>query len=138
MNKLFIIITILSSSFSFSNDFDCKDAMNTMQMNYCAELELAKAEEKMEAYFIKTQKHHSDDPQLIEAIDRAQEAWLAYLDAQCGSVYTRFRDGSISDLMEISCKESLTSKRTHEIWADYLAYMDGDEKPLLPEPQEIK
>ena len=138
MNKLFFILTILYSSFSVSDDFDCKYAMNSMQISYCAELELAKAEQQMETYFVKAKQHHSEDSQLITAIDKAQEAWLIYSDAQCAAVYTRFRDGSISDLMEISCKENLTNKRTHEIWTDYLTYMDGEEQPVLPEPQKFK
>lgn len=138
MDKLFIILIMLYSSFSISDDFDCKYAMNSMQISYCAELELTKAEEQMETYFIKAKQHHSEDLQLITAINKAQDAWLTYSEAQCGAVYTRFRDGSISDLMEISCKENLTKKRTYEIWTDYLTYMDGEEEPVLPEPQEIK
>ena len=49
------------------------------------------------------------------------------------SVYTQWRDGAIRGIMAISCKTKLTKQRTHDLWENFLTYMDST-PPVLPEP----
>ncbi|UCQ29541.1 DUF1311 domain-containing protein (plasmid) [Edwardsiella tarda] len=81
-----------------------------------------------------TYKHHSHDPELVNAIKIAQKDWEAYMSSHCDSVYTQWRDGSVRSVMAISCKNKLTKQRTHEVWETYLTYIDST-PPVLPEPK---
>jgi len=134
MNKLFILLFSIYSAHALSNDFDCNDAVSTPQINYCAGIELEKAENEMNAYLAKSKEHNSHDLELIKSIDLAQKAWLLYANAHCDSVYTQWRDGTISGLMSLSCQTKVTKQRTHEIWANFLTYMDST-PPVLSEPE---
>ena len=106
MKKRLLILLILYSPFSFSDDFDCKYAANTMQINFCAGKELAIAEKEMNHYFLKSKAQQSHDPELITAMNKSQDAWLTYLTAHCDSIYTMWRDGTIRGVMELSVRRN--------------------------------
>ena len=74
------------------------------------------------------------DEALVSSIKVAQKSWQTYMTAHCDSVYTQWRDGSIRGLMALSCKTKLTKQRTHEVWENFLTYMDST-PPVLPEPK---
>lgn len=115
-------------------DVDCDNAMNTLEINHCAALELESAQVELEQYLTTSFEHNADDVELVSAIKVAQENWQAYMTAHCDSVYTQWRDGSIRGLMALSCKTKLTKQRTHEVWDNFLTYMDSA-PPVLPEPK---
>ncbi|MDP2488768.1 hypothetical protein CWO07_08000 [Vibrio splendidus] len=113
---------------------DCENAMNTLEINHCAAIELESAQVELEQYLEASFEHNAYDAELVASIKKAQENWQAYMSAHCNSVYTQWRDGSIRGLMALSCKTTLTKQRTHEVWANFLTYMDST-PPVLPEPK---
>ncbi len=134
MNKFITIILAIYSTFTFSDDFGCSKAVNSIEINYCAGVELENAEREMDAYLIKSKEHNSHDAELIKSIEDAQKAWLSYSDAHCESIYTKWREGAIRGAMHLSCKTKSTKMRTHEIWLNFLTYMDSTQL-VLPEPK---
>ena len=134
MNKFFILLFSIYSVNALSDDFNCDEAMTTPQVNYCAGVELEKAQHEMNAYLVKSKEHNNGDLELIKSINVAQKAWLLYADAHCDSIYTQWRDGTIRGVMSLSCKTKVTKQRTHEIWANFLAYIDST-PAVLPEPE---
>ncbi|SFD51425.1 lysozyme inhibitor LprI family protein [Pseudoalteromonas denitrificans] len=134
MNKFIILIFAIYSTYALSDDIDCTKAINTIEINYCAGVELKNAKRQMEAYLTKSKEHNSYDLELIKSIEVAQEAWSLYTDAHCDSIYTMWREGTIRGVMHLSCKTKLTKARTHEIWTNFLTYMDST-PPVLPEPK---
>lgn len=134
MIKCFFILLGLYSTIALSNDVNCKNAENTMQINYCAGVELENAENEMNTYFLKSKEHNNYDPVLIKSIEKAQQAWSVYAEAHCNSIYTMWREGTIRGIMHLSCKTNLTKQRTHDIWSNFLTYMDST-PPVLPEPK---
>ncbi len=134
MNNFFILLFSIYSVNALSDDFDCNEAMTTLQVNYCAGAELKKAQYEMNAYLAKSKEHNNYDLELIKSINVAQNAWLLYADAHCDSIYTQWRDGTIRGVMSLSCKTKVTKQRTHEIWANFLTYMDST-PAVLPEPE---
>ncbi|TEW42685.1 lysozyme inhibitor LprI family protein [Psychromonas algicola] len=134
MKKLFIILFSLYSVNALSDDFDCSQAMTTPQINYCAGVELEKAEAEMNTYLTKSKEHNGHDMELIKSIEVAQKAWTNYANAHCDAIYTQWRGGTIRGLMSLSCKTKVTKQRTHEIWANFLTYMDST-PAVLPEPE---
>ncbi|MEZ8370343.1 lysozyme inhibitor LprI family protein [Vibrio splendidus] len=113
---------------------DCKNAMNTLEINHCAAIELETAQVELDQYLEASFEHNAYDAELVSSIKVAQDSWQAYMSAHCNSVYTQWRDGSIRGLMALSCKTTLTKQRTHEVWANFLTYMDST-PPVLPEPK---
>jgi uncharacterized protein YecT (DUF1311 family) len=112
---------------------NCDNAINTLEINYCAKVKLDRAEAEMQRYLDKSIAQYTTDTHIIESINIAQLAWQSYSKSQCNSVFTMFRDGSMRVVMTLSCRTKLTQQRTHELWSQYLTYMDSSE-PVLPEP----
>ncbi len=105
MNKCLIII-LASLSFGAlaeEESVDCNNAMTTIEINQCAAIELESAQVKLDKYLNTSFEHNSHDPELIAAI---KAIW---------------------------CKTKLTKQRTHELWENFLTYMDST-PPVLPEP----
>ncbi|MFZ3407972.1 lysozyme inhibitor LprI family protein [Vibrio chagasii] len=137
MNRLIPMLILMCFSYSVlagENVVDCDNAMNTLEINHCAALDLESAQVELEKYLAASFEHNAEDTELVGAIKVAQESWQAYMTAHCDSVYTQWRDGSIRGLMALSCKTKLTKQRTHEVWENFLTYMDST-PPVLPEPK---
>ena len=135
MNK-YIILVFAAFSLSISASetaIDCDNVITTLDINQCAAIDLKAAGAEMHQYLEKSYQHNDYDSELIEAIKLAQKDWEAYMKSHCDSVYTQWRDGTIRGVMAISCKTKLTKQRTHEIWENFLTYMDST-PPVLPEP----
>lgn len=128
----FLIMSVCSFA-TVGASLDCDKAFNTLEINYCAKVELDKAEAEMQRYLDKSIAQYIADSNVVESINIAQSAWLSYSKSQCDSVFTMFRDGSMRVVMTLSCRTKLTQQRTHELWSQYLTYMDSSE-PVLPEP----
>ncbi|WP_404972904.1 lysozyme inhibitor LprI family protein [Vibrio campbellii] len=134
--KKYVIVALASLSFmAFAQEeaIDCNNAVSTLEINQCAAIELEAAQKQLNKYLETSLEHNSYDPELIKAIQVAQKDWQAYVTSHCDSVYTQWREGTIRGVMAISCKTQLTQQRTHEIWQNFLTYMDST-PPVLPEP----
>ncbi|MCK8085383.1 lysozyme inhibitor LprI family protein [Vibrio sp. 1CM8B] len=137
MKKLISALIAVCFSFSALADegvVDCENAMNTIEINQCAAIELESAQAELDKYLAASFEHNAYDGELVASIKKAQESWQAYMMAHCDSVYTQWRDGSIRGVMALSCKTTLTKQRTHEVWENFLTYMDST-PPVLPEPK---
>ncbi|OEF02025.1 hypothetical protein A136_05195 [Vibrio crassostreae 9ZC13] len=137
MKKLISALIAVCFSFSALADegvVDCENAMNTIEINQCAAIELESAQAELDKYLAASFEHNAYEAQLVASIKKAQESWQAYMTAHCDSVYIQWRDGSIRGVMALSCKTRLTKQRTHEVWANFLTYMDST-PPVLPEPK---
>lgn len=137
MNKYIILVF---AAFSFSvcaseTAIDCDKAITTMDTNQCAAMDLRVADDEMHNYLKTSYQYNDYDSKLIDAIKLAQKDWETYMKSHCDSVYTQWREGTIRGVMAISCKTKLTKQRTHEIWENFLTYMDST-PPVLPEPQK--
>ena len=131
---LLVALAILPmTALAQQDEIDCENAMNTLEINQCAAIELQTAEEQLETYLQASFEHNAEDRTLVEAIKRAQTDRSTYMTAHCEAIYTQWRDGSIRGVMALSCKTELTKERTHQIWANFLTYMDST-PPVLPEP----
>lgn len=131
---LFIALATLSlSAVADDEELDCNNVRNMLETNRCAAIELEAAEDVLTHYLETSIEHNAFDPELVDAIQVAQKQWQAYAAAHCGAVYTQWRDGTIRGVMGITCRTRLTKRRTHDIWQDFLTYMDST-PPVLPEP----
>ena len=56
MNKFIILIFAIYSTSAVSDDVDCAKAINTIEINYCAGVKLANAEQEMNTYLSKSKE----------------------------------------------------------------------------------
>lgn len=131
---IFILLACISfSTFAEEKPINCNNVMSTIEINHCAAIDLESAQVTLDRYLKFSLEHNSHDPVLIAAIKLAQQNWQTYMSSHCDSVYTQWRDGTIRGVMAISCKTKLTKQRTHELWDNFLTYIDKT-PPVLPEP----
>lgn len=66
------------------------------------------------------------------AFDAAQAAWVRYARQQCGTV-EMWQGGTVRNATALACDIRMTELRTHELWHDWLTFVDRT-PPILPEP----
>ena len=79
----------------------------------------------------------ADDEAVVTAIRMGDSAFEAYRENECGAVYEQWRDGTIRNMMSLTCSIGLTDERTRTIWSSWLTYMDST-PPILPEPRSTR
>lgn len=108
---------------------DCDGPTNSVEMNYCRGLDVEIAEglmnlayEEKLAYYSNKACKMSDDEIACEAassaLQKSQEAWMAYRDSQCN--YLRLQNpygahGGMQDLVATNCSSAMTWHRWWEL-----------------------
>ena len=113
-------------------DHDCDD-LSMRGIERCF-IEKGKTYEKRHAeYLAAAKERHKDDAEMLAVIDKGEEAFTQYSNAECSAIYASFGMGSIRNLEAILCSNKLLQRRTHTVWQHWLTFADSTQ-PLLPEP----
>jgi uncharacterized protein YecT (DUF1311 family) len=131
VKSLFSLVLFLPSLLFAANP--CKDSKTTLEMNDCLATQAELADKELAKYLEASRRHYSDEPKVLAALDKAQNTWLQFREAQCAAVYEIWSGGTIRDAMYGYCRLEQTRRRTHDLWKTYLTFMDST-PPLLPEP----
>ncbi len=103
---------------------DCENAMSTVEMNFCGEKELEKADAALNAAY---KKALASIPELAgekpydaksweEALRASQRAWVAFRDAECKDHVPMFWTGGTATTGEVlGCMTEMTKNRTDQI-----------------------
>ncbi|MDO9415013.1 lysozyme inhibitor LprI family protein [Pararhizobium sp.] len=105
---------------------DCENAQTQFDMNYCANEEYLAADKALNAAYKTVMGHmEATDKDLaavsptyagaVEALKKAQRAWIAYRDGQCELSGFSARGGSMEPMLVSGCLADLTKKRTQEL-----------------------
>jgi uncharacterized protein YecT (DUF1311 family) len=96
---------------------DCSTSTGQQDMNACRADSFRRTDEAMSAAY----KDVLTDigPQAREALQAAQEAWLAYRKTTCSLEEMGSKGGSIQPLIYYSCMERITSERRDRLKAYY-------------------
>jgi len=135
MYKYFLYMFI--SFFLFHGDSfaqSCTDG-TTDDIEKCRSFQLKESEENLNKYIIAASKRLEKDnkQKSLEKFNYSQKLWYKYRDNECNAVELFFQPGTISYLMKIDCLHRLTDLHTHEVWSNWLRYLDST-PPILPEP----
>ena len=111
-----------------AQEWDCTKADDLPQqgMNYCAYEDWQTADKalnavwpmvraRMKAMDAENAEYVPEQANGAENLLKAQRAWIDYRDGQCEAEGAQFAGGSIRPLITISCKTTLTRKRTEEL-----------------------
>jgi len=129
-----MLLAICSQGFASQPEVNCQEAITTLDIVQCQQVELEQAEAKMTRY-LEASLDRYQDPEISTLIEAAQQHWLAYRKASCDAQYQIWREGSIRGLMAVACLLAQTEQRTLQLWQDYLTFMD-DSDPILPDPRQ--
>jgi uncharacterized protein YecT (DUF1311 family) len=105
---------------------DCENAMTQSDMNFCANKDYEAADAELNTVYKttmtamqKTDKELGEiDPNYVgavEALKKAQRAWIGYRDGQCELAGFEARGGSMEPMLVSGCLADLTKKRTAEL-----------------------
>lgn len=134
MLKTLALVLLALPIFAHAKAVDCENAMTTIEMNVCVGQKMEVADTQLEQYIAKAKEHHAQQTTAIASLAKSQDAWLMYRQSHCDAIYEMWSNGSIRGVMFGECMIHLTKQRTHQIWEDYLTYMDAT-PPVLPEPK---
>lgn len=103
----------------------CEDAVTQSEMTLCAVQEHAAEDKKLNAQWAETKKAVSEwDANLgahqrgaVDALLKAQRAWIQYRDGQCEVEGFSVRGGTLEPAIVELCLAELTRKRTAELKA---------------------
>lgn len=103
------------------NPIDCANASSTVELNYCAERDLDKADQALNATYkqliasiAKSGGEAPYDPKSWEAaLRQSQRAWVAFREAECkGLVPMEWGGGTGTTQAVLICMTELTNART--------------------------
>ncbi|CAN7410189.1 lysozyme inhibitor LprI family protein [Pararhizobium sp. LjRoot255] len=107
-------------------EVDCENAMTQSDMNICANKDYEAADKELNAVYKTTMTAmQTTDKELgeidlnyvgaVEALKKAQRAWIGYRDGQCDLAGFQARGGSMEPTLVSGCLADLTKKRTAEL-----------------------
>ncbi len=119
----FLGLSSISSMAAAQTADPCKTQDNTIEINECGKIELAKKDKELNAAYQQLLKKlapadKSDDTKYAEVkkqLIEAQKNWIKYRDADCSAKYTLYEQGSIRGIVHLSCLIQRTEQRTKEL-----------------------
>lgn len=105
---------------------DCENPMTQLDMNICAGEDFSQADAALNAVYgdvtaamrDKDSELEELSPDLVGAVDalkKAQRAWIAYRDGHCELAGFEARGGSMESMLVSGCMAELTRARTKEL-----------------------
>lgn len=124
---------ILAAALLAAASADCDG--DTAHVEACLVDGFAAADAELNRYYAAAVRRLTSEKQTeaLAQLRRAETAWIAYRDAECGAVRTWWSPGSISGAEATTCRIRITQARTATIWRDWLTYADST-PPILPQP----
>ncbi|MEW9614324.1 lysozyme inhibitor LprI family protein [Shinella sp. S4-D37] len=125
-------LLLLSAPLTFAQDgepaVDCENAQVQIEMNICTGRDYQAADDELNAAYKVTmaaarkmdeQAREMGDQYVgaVDALKRAQRAWIGYRDGQCALAGFEARGGSMEPMLVSGCLADLTRKRTAELKA---------------------
>lgn len=138
MQSLLAALALAASPVSSAPADPCASAVTTLDVNACLANQATVLEAELNRYYraatarLRAEKDVAER-QALPGLIKAQRAWLAYRDAECGAVYDYWSGGTIRTTMALTCRLNVTRLRVYSIWRDWLTYADST-PPILPRP----
>lgn len=133
MRVFLAIIFIFSGATYASTEVSCSDVKNYDEETLCLEQVLERSSELRKQYFRVSLNRYSHDQDIVRSILESDKFWLAYRDAQCSAIYTKWGGGYVRFRAHTGCLISMNRARTTELWQSFLTYVDST-PPVLPRP----
>ncbi|OAP43336.1 hypothetical protein AU381_27500 [Sinorhizobium glycinis] len=122
-----LLFILVGSAFAQEQpEVDCQKAVTQMDLNICADQEYQAADAELNKIYREAiAAMQETDKELgaidvayvgaVEALKKAQRAWIGYRDGQCELAGFEARGGSMEPMLVSGCLAELTRKRTAEL-----------------------
>lgn len=123
---LFGLGSVSSPAWAQDEEVDCENAMAQSEMNFCANKDYEAADKDLNTVYRTTvAAMKNTDTELgeidenyvgaVDALKKAQRAWIDYRDGQCELAGFEARGGSMEPMLVSGCLADLTKRRTAEL-----------------------
>ena len=118
MNRFVLSATMLLGVFVLTQgnvlpDSNCSGAATTREMQLCIQSELKKAARDLAETQTLIKGAIEDDA--VKALGQADEAWLAYCEANCTAYSALYSGGTGEGVARLNCKVRMTVDRNKEL-----------------------
>ncbi|MDQ0457153.1 lysozyme inhibitor LprI family protein [Rhizobium paknamense] len=125
-----LLLSLAGAAQAQQPKFNCTDPQTQQDMNFCAGEDYGRADkdlnrvykraiawaQEQDAYWKDTDEEKVG---AVEALKKAQRAWIDYRDGHCDAYGFQARGGSMEPQLVASCMTDLTKARTRELQALY-------------------
>lgn len=111
-----------------------EESGNGAEMRVCYDAALAGAEAELERQLDRIRRTEADRSQLLAALDEAQIAWIAFVEADCEVVSRDWEGGAMRGAKILACRFEHTLRRSQELWNRHLGAADRTPDPCSAEP----
>jgi uncharacterized protein YecT (DUF1311 family) len=112
----------------------CPNAETTVEMVACLDERLKATEKVLETHLTEARRIWGDVPEVLQAVNHAQEAWTKFRESQCDAETEVYKGGSIQPVVLLGCWQRLSGQRICEIWS---AFIDDMGTELPPPPEDL-
>jgi len=110
----------------------------TIEINECLEQQAQRAQARLDKYVkAASERYAEDQPAVRLGIDASEQAFEAYREIECATVYENWKDGTIRVAAQLGCMTEMADQRTYTVWRNWLQFEDST-PPILPEPTPTK
>ncbi|WP_169805835.1 lysozyme inhibitor LprI family protein [Azohydromonas lata] len=120
-NCLFVLCAAFLAALP-AHALDCKNAMNTMDMNDCAAIEQKAVEVRLNEVYQRVMKELDKPDEELEKYSEvrkklleAQRAWIRFRQSDCDAQYAYHMDGSMRNLVYLGCMRSRAERRIKDL-----------------------
>lgn len=103
----------------------CDNPVDQATMNECAGKAFEKSDAELNRLYKRIEARLADEPDAKGLLVKAQRAWIAFRDAECGFSSSAVAEGSIHPMMVSMCRDRLTRDRIKD-FETYLSCEEGD------------
>ncbi|MCL9802634.1 lysozyme inhibitor LprI family protein [Pseudomonas sp. AKS31] len=110
---------------------DCANASDQATMNQCAGQDFKAADKELNTVYQQITARLKDNPEGKKLLVGAQQAWIAFRDAECKFSASGVSGGSVYPLIYSNCLTSVTKVRVAAL-KEYLKCEEGDMSCPVP------
>lgn len=94
---------------------DCDNASDQRTLDACAATAFEKSDAELNSVYKQIEQRLTDDADKLKLLVTAQRNWIAFRDAECAFSASNVAGASAYPMVNASCQDGLTQKRTDEL-----------------------
>lgn len=131
MKRTLLTAALIALMMPVAHADECKDAQDQATMTRCAEKDYKASDARLNALYGEIGKRLSGDADTKRLFAKAERAWVAFRDAECGFSASGVTGGSAHPMTYAMCLNDLTQKRIAD-FRRYLSCEEGDMSCPVP------
>lgn len=123
MKRTLVTAVLIALTLPAAHADECKDAQDQAAMTECAERDYKASDAELNTLYRQIVRRLDGDADTKRLLVKAQRAWVAFRDSECGFSASAVTGGSAYPMIQAMCLNDLTQKRV----ADFRQHLDCEE-----------